>query len=286
VVVPGALSAFGDAVYLEQRSPGRWVPVIVWGNGDLLTLDSVELTDVHDAAGEALPPLGIRAFSGDKTAIAFAQPRRVVVFDVKSRTTTSVPSPSRTLEWVAWSGNRLVAGSAEGTWRSGRSHEWPTAPDPPRSPGAREYRLDRGTPVLDEHLPDRSSRPNPVGWPLTRPYGETVSDARRYASAFVIDGVDGRGIDAVRPRQVIVATLGLGRQRMLVFGEEQPRAEACCPVLGWTVHGDLIYLSSAPSGTWVMAWDVETGQVHRVTEFLTSDRVPPVLALGVRFTVG
>ena len=73
---------------------------------------------------------------------------------------------------------------------------------------------------------------------------------------------------------------------MLVFGEEQPRATDCCSVLGWTVRGEVVYLSVAPTGTWIMAWNVETGVVHRVSHFLTSDTVPPVIALGARFTVG
>ena len=90
----------------------------------------------------------------------------------------------------------------------------------------------------------------------------------------------------MRPRQAIVATNTLGRDRMLVFGEEQPRAVDCCTVLGWTVRGELVYLSVAPSGTWIMAWNVETGLVRRVSQFLVSDTVPPVIALGARFTVG
>jgi hypothetical protein len=35
-----------------------------------------------------------------------------------------------------------------------------------------------------------------------------------------------------------------------------------------------------------MAWNVETGVVRRVSQFLTSGDVPPVIALGARFTVG
>jgi hypothetical protein len=125
-----------------------------------------------------------------------------------------------------------------------------------------------------------------VGWPRTRPVGDTVSDADRYASAFRLDDGGSRDIVAVQPRNVIVATTALGRERMLVFGEEQPRVPSCCSVLGWTVRGELVYLSVAPSGTWIMSWNVETGRVRRVSHFLTSDRVPPVIALGARFTVG
>ena len=279
-----ALGSFADAVYLERRSPGTWVPVVVWGNGELLTLDTVELTDVRTASGTR-PPLGIWAFSGDKTTIAFPQPGRVVLFDVGTHTVDTVAIPSQTLEWASWRGNHLIAGSAEGTWSPGLSGRWPAA-DPPRRPGAREFRVERGRTVLDEHAPDAATRPTPVGWPLTRPFGETVSDADQYASAFRLGDGDARDIDAVRPRHVIVATNPLGRQRMLVFGEEQPRTAGCCTVLGWTVRGEVVYLSVAPAGTWIMAWNVDTGLVHRVSRFLTSDTVPPVIALGARFTVG
>ena len=42
---------------------------------------------------------------------------------------------------------------------------------------------------------------------------------------------------------------------VLVFGVEQPRATDCCSVLGWTVRGEVVYLSVAPTGTWIMAWN-------------------------------
>ena len=57
-------------------------------------------------------------------------------------------------------------------------------------------------------------------------------------------------------------------------------------MLGWTVRGEVLYLSVAPSGTWIMGWNPESGIVSRVSRFLTSATVPPVIALGARFTVG
>jgi DNA-directed RNA polymerase specialized sigma24 family protein len=282
---PSGLGAFGDAVYLERRAPGRYVPVLLYGDGELLTLDTVVLTDVRTASGQVRAPLGIWAFSGDKTSLAFAQPGHVVVFDVDTRTVTTVAIPSLTLEWAGWRGNHLLAGSAEGLWSPGLSARWP-GPEPARRPGAREFRVEGGHTVLDEHSPDVGTRPRTVGWPRGTPVGETVSDAREFASAFTLAAGRARDVAAVSPRQVIVATNSLGRDRMLVFGEERPRAVDCCSVLGWTVRGDLVYLSDAPSGTWIMAWNVETGVVRRVSQFLTSGDVPPVIALGARFTVG
>ncbi|MGO4599453.1 sigma factor-like helix-turn-helix DNA-binding protein [Terrabacter sp. 2RAF25] len=282
---PDGLGAFGDAVYLERRGPGRWVPVLLYGDGELLTLDTVSLTDVRPLSGAPHPPLGIWAFSGDKTTLAFAQPGKVITFDMETRRVSTVAIPSRTLEWAAWRGNHLLAGSAEGLWSPGLSPVWP-GPEPPRRPGAREFRVEAGHTVLDEHSPDPGARPPAVAWPRTSPAGDTVSNAGQYASVFRLPAGDARDIQAVGPRRVIVATNGLGRDRMLVFGEEQPRSADCCSVLGWTVRGELIYLSTAPSGTWIMAWDVETGLVRRVSQFLTSDGVPPLIALGARFTVG
>ncbi|MFM6850466.1 MAG: sigma factor-like helix-turn-helix DNA-binding protein [Terrabacter sp.] len=278
------LGSFGDAVYLERRAPGHWVPVVLYGDGELLTLDTVDLTDVRPASGAARPPLGVWAFSGDKTTVAFAQPGKVVLFDMETRAVRSVAIPSSTLEWVAWRGNHVQAGSADGMWSPDLSARWP-APDPPRRPGAREYRVETGRTVLDERAPDASTRPVAVAWPRTSPVGDTVSDARQFASVFRLTAGDSRGLEAQAPRRVIVATNSLGRDRMLVFGEERPRSADCCAVLGWTVRGELMYLSSAPSGTWIMAWDVESGVVHRVSRFLTSDAVPPLIALGARFTV-
>lgn len=282
---PSGLESLGDAVYLEERSPGRWVPVVVWGDGQLFTLDTVSLTALRGGTGPARPPLDVWAFSADKTSLAFPQPGRVVVVDVGTRTARAVPIPSPDLQWAGWLGGYPRAGSARGTWTPGLSQRWP-APDPPRRPGAREFRVENHQTVLDEHSPDVSARAIPVGWPETQPLGETVSAGARYASAFVLDPGDARRLQAVAPRTVIVATNRLGYRRMLVFGEETPRDPDCCTVLGWTVRGELLYLSVAPSGTWIMGWDTDTGIVHRVTRFLTSPTVPPVIALGARFTVG
>ncbi|WP_374968389.1 sigma factor-like helix-turn-helix DNA-binding protein [Terrabacter sp. BE26] len=280
---PSGLDALGDAVYLEERGPGRWVPVVVWGDGQLFTLDTVSLTSLRTGTGQ--PPLDVWAFSADKTSLAFPQPGGVVVVDVATRSAHEVAIPSPDLQWAGWLGGYLRAGSAEGTWSPGLSPRWP-APDPPRRPGAREFRVEKGQAVLDQHSPDASARAIPVGWPRLHPVGDTVSDATQYASAFALESGEARGLQAVSPRTVIVATTQVGYERMLVFGEEQPRDRTCCTVLGWTVRGELLYLSVAPSGTWIMGWDVETGIVHRVTHFLTSPSVPAVIALGARFTVG
>jgi hypothetical protein len=282
---PSGLKALGDAVYLEERSPGQWVPVVVWGDGRLFTLDTVALAGLRTGPGIGGPPLDVWAFSGDKTSLAFPQPGRVVVVDVGTRTAHDIAIPSPDLQWAGWLGGYVRAGSATGTWSPGLSPRWP-APDPPRSPGAREFRVENGRTVLDQHLPDPSARPVPVDWPHTRPLGETVSDAAQYASAFALGPGQDRHLQAAAPRTVIVATNRMGYERMLVFGEEQPRDPGCCTVLGWTVRGEVLYLSVAPSGTWIMGWNPESGIVSRVCRFLTSATVPPVIALGARFTVG
>ena len=279
----GRPSVFADAVYLQRVSPGRWQPVLVWRSGDQLVVDTMQLVDVRTRSGATAPPLGVHAFANDRTAIAFPQPGLVVVLRTATGAVESIPVPSQWIERVWWFGGWLMAGSADSTWQIGN------APDrhPTRMPeayGIREYRSDNGIPVLDDHVPYQ--RPMLVGWPMTQPYGPTVSSADRIASAFFVDGLEGRGIDGVRPRQVLVATEGGGHQRMLVLGAERPRTPGCCPVLGWTVEADLVYADSSPDGTWIMAWNVETGQVRRLSHWLTSDAVPPVMALGVRFTAG
>ncbi|MGW5241937.1 sigma factor-like helix-turn-helix DNA-binding protein [Monashia sp. NPDC004114] len=279
----GVPSVFADAVYLRGLSPGRWEPVLVWRTGDQLDVDTLQLTDVVTPTGERRSPLGVHAFSNDRTAIAFPQPGRVVVLRTATGTIESIPVPSPTLDRVWWFGGWLMAGSEKETWQIGGTDDR-HATRQPEAYGLVEYRTDNGTPVLDDHVPYQ--RPLLVGWPRTRPYGPTVSSAAHVASAFSIDGVAGRGIDAVRPKQVIVAIDGTGQQHLLVLGEERPRASGCCPVLGWTVDLDLVYADTGADGTWLMAWNVQSGQVRRLSHWLTSDTVPPVMALGVRFTAG
>jgi len=279
----GRPSVFADAVYLQRVSADRWEPVLVWRTGDQLVVDTLQLTDVRTAGGARRPPLGVRAFSNDRTAIAFPQPGRVVVLRTATGTVESIPVPSPSVDRVWWYGGWLMAGAADATWQIGRAPDRQATPVP-EAYGLREYRVDGGITVLDDHVPYQP--PMLVGWPLTQPYGPTISSADRVASAFHIDGVSGRGITAVRPKSVIVATEGSGRQRMLVLGEERPRVRGCCPVLGWTIDADLVYADTSAGQTWVMAWNVETGKVRRIALWLTSDEVPPVIALGVRFMAG
>jgi hypothetical protein len=65
--------------------------------------------------------------------------------------------------------------------------------------------------------------------------------------------------------------------RLLVLGEtpsqtpgratpEEIRAPGCCSVLGWyDEHSLLVRVVGHQSG-WILAWDLRTGQVQRVTE--------------------
>ena len=279
----GEPSVFADAVYLRAVSPSQWEPVLVWRTGDQLAVDTLRLSDIVTATGARQPPLGVHAFSDDRTAIAFPQPGRVVVLRTATGTVESIPVPSPAVDRVWWFGGWLMVGSGKETWQIGGTDDR-HAIRQQDAYGLVEYRTDNGIPVLDDHVPYQ--RPTLVTWPLTQPYGSTVSSAGRVGSAFHVDGVAGRGIAAVGPRQVIVATDGGGRQRMLVLGEERPRSGECCPVLGWTVDLDLVYAETGRDGTWLMAWNFETGQVRRLSHWLTSETVPPAMALGVRFMAG
>jgi len=66
---------------------------------------------------------------------------------------------------------------------------------------------------------------------------------------------------------------------------ETGRVKGCCTVLGWADGRTVLYESRGVHGRWVLAWDVTTGTVSRVTQVVGGGQdgspQPPVLALNV-----
>lgn len=72
--------------------------------------------------------------------------------------------------------------------------------------------------------------------------------------------------------------------RLVVLGEDPPRSKGCCRVVGWSPSGrHVLYLTHTPTGSHVLAWDVESGTFSRVTRITGRDRLPGLLALGAGF---
>jgi hypothetical protein len=76
----------------------------------------------------------------------------------------------------------------------------------------------------------------------------------------------------------------------LLLAPENPdgqtgRFKGCCTVLGWADAHTVLYESRGVHGRWVLAWDVHTGTVSRVTQVVGTGSEgspqPPVLALNV-----
>jgi hypothetical protein len=277
-------------------------PMVVLGDRSVVALDQLTLTAVSDADGNSHPPLGARAASFGR--LFFPQPGEVVVATLETGEITRIPVPDQHLEVVAAPGPRpLLARSADHSWQI--DVEKGTAVKV-----AQESVLDGpyalvGRPEgatldwVDGGVRSRTA----VAWPELEPWGDTVGLPSYVpgvdqvigwvASGAFLGDVADLGLEAHGAYQAVVAvrTTDLPVQhapemRALVFGEDPPRTKGCCRVVGFyggVGRERVLYLSDSPNGTYLLAWDIQSGSVSRVTKLPANGAVPGLLALTGSF---
>ena len=301
------------AVHLEAVEDGPWAdatqyrPVLVLEGGPLVTVDTAVLRTVADEAGNAHVPLGVRAVSGDHRMLVFPQPGAIVVVDLRTAETKRISVPDEHLEWAGWeTGEHLqvIARSADQVWRvdvAGATATRPTEGEGDAAEGAYSFRYDPagGTPrSLLEWVVGGVRGATVMPWPMVEPWGDTVSSAGVradggppgwIASSFHFDA-NGKGLDTGLVYQGIAAVpfplpvQGNPQTLLLAFGEDPSRSKGCCRALGWSDDGRwLLYESGDGPRQFLMAWNVGTGEVRRVTTVAMTDATVPGLALGGTF---
>jgi hypothetical protein len=286
------------AVYLEPDGE-VFHPVLVAGDGTQVVADRVSLVRTTDADGNAAPPLGPRAFGGGRYVV-FPQPGKVVRLDVQTGATVGYPVPSQHLEHAGWAADNgtIVARAADHAWTI----------DPWR-PGARAhpadgtfeglFRLDADQQGAGANLlvsRQDGQRPSVAGRvpaPVFEVGGETLNTEERAAtSAFfdqeVTSRVIRRGNGPIYQGLVAVDVGAAGSAARVLLAPENPdgqtgRFKGCCTVLGWADGRTVLFQSVGSHGAWVLAWNVETGEVFetaRITADPAGEQVP-TLALNV-----
>jgi hypothetical protein len=288
------------AVYL-RATEGGFHPVLVTARGDHVVVDTLTL---HPLAGSdtSAGPLGVRAVGGGSYAV-FAQPGALVRLDLRTGAVTRYAVPDQGLETAGFTADQgtVLARTSSWTWAV---DPWePGASAAPAGTDAYEGVFRITTDPFDPgHLVVRNQDDNhqahvllDVAAPVTDVWGETVNTQSWAATGafFDQDAVHAviRGRFGVGPiYQGLVAVDVDSLTAHLLLAPESPdgqtgRFKGCCTVLGWADGHTVLYESRGVHGRWVLAWDVETGTVSRVTQVVgggsDGSPQPPVLALNV-----
>ncbi|TWD72436.1 hypothetical protein FB561_7428 [Kribbella amoyensis] len=276
------------AVVLARRE-GGYEPLLLAPNGLWARTDML-LAPITTGS-----PLSAGAVSPNGRMAAFPQPGHVAVIDATTAEVRRLPLPVQDIRSVSWTpdSEHLLAGAPTTTYRVlvGHGDEPFTVVEPTRDPDSATapYRLD-GT---EGQVAVR--RFTAGGWivetmpdlPVSQWNGQTFTGDDVMARLFVARHlVQVRTVASVPQIVAAMSTVQREPSRLLVLGEtpaatpapvpepsppDAIRTLGCCSVLGW-YDGDTVLFQVTG---WVLAWDLPTGQVRRVTELEV-----PGLAIG------
>ncbi|KRE53844.1 sigma-70 family RNA polymerase sigma factor [Phycicoccus sp. Soil748] len=257
------------AVYL-RRAATHYRAVLVPADRTQVLVDTLDLLPTRDSGGNEGEPLGAKAISADGRYVVFAQPRAVVRLDLRTGAVDRYAVPAPDLLVAGWrAGSTVVARTAGEAWSLDLSQPSPTA-----ARSAVPVALTRGVAV-----------------PVTDLAGETVTAGRWAASGAYFDQdvtspVIVRGNGPIY--QGLVAVDQDARAGRVLLAPESPdgrtgRVKECCTVLAWADPSTVLFRSSGYDGSWVLAWNVETGRVYDVTRLDEGGGVdyPHAVALAV-----
>ncbi|TPG19600.1 hypothetical protein [Pedococcus bigeumensis] len=287
------------AVYLRVEGE-IFQPVLVTGDGKQVLVDGVSLVSTNDASGNSAMPIGPRAIAGGRFVV-FPQPDHVVRLDTHTGATVSYQVLSKNVEWAGWAADNatIVARSADHAWTIDGS-----------APGAKAVAADgayegkfRLAATADTRslwvghygekraLVDQRS----VTGPVTEVWQDTLGTQQWAATGAFFDqtltsAAIQRGNGPIYQGLVAVQA-DRGKARVLLAPEspdgQTGRFKGCCSVLGWADAKTVLYQSVGSHGRWILAWNIDTGQVYEVSHLLTGapdDPVTPIaLNVGWRY---
>lgn len=288
------------AVYLRAVK-GGFHPVLVTARGDQLVVDTLTLHPLVPRDGRA-GPLGVRAVGGG-SYVVFAQPGAVVRLDLRTGAVRRYAVPDQGLETAAFTADQgtVLARTSSWTWAVDPWEQGASATAAGTDAYEGVFRISPD-PFDPGHVVVRSQDDNhqahvllDVAAPVTDVWGETVNTQTWAATGafFDQDAVDSviRGRFGVGPiYQGLLAVDVETLTAHLLLAPENPdgqtgRFNGCCTVLGWADAHTVLYESRGVHGRWVLAWDVATGTVSRVTQIVgggpDGSPQPPALALNV-----
>ncbi|TDD28797.1 hypothetical protein E1218_06025 [Kribbella turkmenica] len=274
------------ALMLEERN-GRYDALLLGGDSTWARAD-LQLAPISSGS-----PLSSGAVSPDGRTAAFPQPGELVTLDVVTAEVSRYPLPTRDLRSVAWTPDAqqvLVSGPGKAYRvhvRGGDGEQSVVAIPPSANPASitAPFRIERDA-VLRYRGNGEWAVDSELDLPVRTWVGQTFSTYTMTARLFVSDDLQQVPTKASQPQVVAaISTLRALPSSLLVLGEadrstpamdpQDVRQPGCCAVLGW--YDD--YKPVIQVRGWLLAWDVRSGRVQRVTE-LAVDGV--ALGPGIR----
>jgi hypothetical protein len=275
------------AVVLDERG-GRYDALLLGADSTWARAD-VQLAPISNGS-----PLSSGAISPDGRTVAFPQPGELVTLDVVTAEVARYPLPTQDIRSVAWTPDAqrvLVSGPGKAyrvLVREGDFGEKTVVAIPPSLNPASitaPFRIESNA-VLRYLATGQWAVDSELQLPVRTWVGQTFSTYTMTARLFVANDLQQVPTKNSQPQVVAaISTLRALPSSLLVLGEtdrttpamdpQYLREPGCCAVLGW--YDD--YKPLIQVRGWVLAWDVRSGKVERVTE-LAVDGV--ALGPGVR----
>jgi hypothetical protein len=276
-----------DPVPLSERSIENLAAVLLEERGgryDALLLGSDSIwarADLQLAPTSSGSPLSSGAISPDGRTVAFPQPGELVTLDVVTAEVTRYQLPTQDLRSVAWTPDAqrvLVSGPGKAyrvlVREGGFGEKLVVAIPPSVNPASitAPFRIESNA-VLRYLVNGQWAVDSELALPVRTWVGQTFSSYTMAARLFVADDLQQVPSKSAQPQVVAaISTLRALPSSLLVLGEtarstpamdpQHIREPGCCAVLGW--YDD--YKPLIQVRGWVLAWDVRSGQVQRVTE--------------------
>jgi hypothetical protein len=275
------------AVVLDERG-GRYDALLLGADSTWARAD-IQLAPISNGS-----PLSSGAISPDGRTVAFPQPGELVTLDAVTAEVARYPLPVQDIRSVAWTPDAqrvLVSGPGKAfrvLVREGDFGEKAVVAIPPSQNPASitaPFRIERNA-VLRYLATGQWAVDSELQLPVRTWVGQTFSTYTMTARLFVANDLQQVPTKNSQPQVVAaISTLRALPSSLLVLGEtdrttpamdpQYLREPGCCAVLGW--YDD--YKPLIQVRGWVLAWDVRSGKVERVTE-LAVDGV--ALGPGVR----
>ncbi|MFI5697840.1 hypothetical protein ACIA58_38640 [Kribbella sp. NPDC051586] len=281
------------AAVVLVKNGGVYAPLLL-GRDSSWSQAPVELVPVGGRS-----PLSPGAVSPDGKVVAFAQPGKLVTVDASTAEVSQYQLPAGDFQSVSWveDAQYILVGGPGVAYRvlvgEGGDGEPPLAgieasndPEAVTAP----FRIETGH-VMRYLVTGEWTEDSTLTLPVRSWVGQTFSSGGGVARLFIGDKLPEVPTMRSQPQGVVaVSTLRTVPSRLLILGEpfagsaQTPvgagdpafvRQPGCCAVLGWYDQQNVLVQVRG----WVLAWDLDSGRVRRVTE-LAVDQV--ALGPGVR----
>jgi hypothetical protein len=284
------------------RHGDRYRPLLLdadghWGEAP------VDLLSVRDGPTGRGPPLSAASVAPNGRLVAFPQSGALVLVDGATADVRRIEIPEQDIRTVSWlpDSERVLVSGEDVAFRILVGAAMPGEQLVTVIPGSNDpadvtapYRLssDGGQVLLAQYS-------TASGWavqgrlqlPVTGWSGQTFSTASGVARLFLAEQLPQIPTIVSQPQVVaVISTAWNVPSRLLVLGETPPgtpgktdpdevRVPGCCSVLGWYDARTVLVRVVGKHTAWILAWDLRTSQVRRVTELEVG---PIALGPGIR----